>query len=195
VFTLTRPSAAAIENQIAAAGDLPCVAPRILSLIDESSPAARLPVGFAQDRSRSIIGHGQAAFSAAKLAFTRWRMFDLGWARVANPQQSITPGQIVAVEVHSLRLWSLNLSRITEVIDNPTRFGFIYSTTEMHVEEGEEKFLLELDPTSGEVSYQLEAVSRPRNIVARLGFPVTRSFQHRFARDSHLRMQQEVGSH
>jgi uncharacterized protein (UPF0548 family) len=58
----------------------------------------------------------------------------------------------------------------------------------MHVEEGEELFLLEFDPATGQVSYQLEAVSRPRNLLARLGFPITRAFQHRFARDSHQRM-------
>ncbi len=119
-------------------------------------------------------------------------MFDLGWVRVANPNASIAPEQIVAVEAHSLGLWTLNLSRITETVDTPTRFGFLYATTEMHVEQGEERFLLELDAATGKVCYDLEAVSRARDPLARLGFPVTRAFQHRFARDSHRRMWEEV---
>ena len=119
-------------------------------------------------------------------------MFDLGWTRVANPHASITAGQIVAVEAHTLGLWTLNLSRILEVVDTRTRFGFIYATTEMHVEQGEERFLLEFDPETGHIDYVLEAASLPRNALARLGFPVTRSFQHKFARDSHRRMRQEL---
>jgi uncharacterized protein (UPF0548 family) len=188
VFTLARPSAAAIEKQIAAAGGLPCVAPRILSLDKKENPHLRLPYGFSRDLSQSCPGHGDAAFAAAKLAFARWAMFDLGWARVANPEASMKPGQIVAVEIHSLGLWSLNLSRVVEVVDTPTRFGLVYSTTQMHVEEGEELFLLEFNPETGELTYQLEAVSRPRNPLSRLGFPISRAFQHRFARDSHQRM-------
>lgn len=152
----------------------------------------RLPFGFVRDFSRSKIGHGEAAFAVAKLAFARWAMFDLGWARVTNPSALIAPGQIVAVEVHSLGLWSLNLSRIVEAIDTPTRFGFVYSTTRMHVEEGEEFFLLEFEPSTGDLSYQLEAASRPRNPLAKLGYPVTRALQHRFARESHRRMQKEL---
>ena len=119
-------------------------------------------------------------------------MFNLGWVRVANHEAPIAFGQIVAVEVHALGLWSLNLSRIAEVVDTPTQFGFIYITTALHVEEGEERFLLDFDPATGNVWYQLEAISRPRNPLARLGYPVTRAFQHKFARDSRQKMQAEI---
>jgi uncharacterized protein (UPF0548 family) len=119
-------------------------------------------------------------------------MFDLGWVRVANSDAAIAPEQIVAVETRTLRLWTLNLSRITQAVDSATKFGFVYATTAMHVEEGEERFLLDLDLATGEVYYDLEAVSRPRTALAQLGLPVTRSFQHRFSRESHLRMREEV---
>lgn len=191
MFTLTRPSATAVKKQIAAAATLPFVAPPLSSLNGGRAPDSRLPFGFARDFSRSRIGSGEAAFAAAKLAFERWAMFNLGWVRVANPEAIIAVGQLVAVEVHALGIWSLNLSRVTQAVDSPTRFGFIYATTEMHVEQGEERFLLEFDLASGDLFYQLEAVSRPRNSLAWLGFPVTRSFQHRFARDSHRRMLEE----
>ena len=121
-------------------------------------------------------------------------MFNLGWARVANPTARIVPGQIVAVEACTLGLWSLNSNRVLEVVDAPNGFGFLYATTEAHVEQGEERFLLELDPDSGEVRYTLEAVSRPRNVLARFGYPVTRGFQHRFARDSHTHIREVVSA-
>jgi uncharacterized protein (UPF0548 family) len=62
----------------------------------------------------------------------------------------------------------------------------------MHVEQGEERFLLRFDTVTEEVWYELEALSRPRNWMAKVGYPVTRAFQHRFARDSHRRMQAAV---
>jgi uncharacterized protein (UPF0548 family) len=119
-------------------------------------------------------------------------MFDLGWVRVANAPALIAIEQIVAVEVHTIGLWTLNLSRITAAVDTPGRFGFVYATTAMHVEQGEERFLLEYDSATSSVWYDLEAVSRPRHPLTRLGFPVTRAFQHRFARDSHERMREEI---
>jgi uncharacterized protein (UPF0548 family) len=144
------------------------------------------------DRLRSPIGKGSAAFAAARRAFARWVQFDLGWMRVANPEVSIALGQIVVVEAKAFGLWSLNLSRIVETVDTASRFGFVYATTAHHVEQGEEIFLLELDPADGTVWYHLEAISRPRHPLARLGYPFTRALQHRFARESHRRMRAAV---
>ncbi len=117
-------------------------------------------------------------------------MFDLGWVRVVNMDAPIERRQIVAVEVYALGLWSVNLSQILETVDSEAQFGFLYSTTLHHIEEGEETFLLRFDAVTGEVSYELEAVSRPRHFLARAGYQLTRSFQHKFARDSHRRMSQ-----
>lgn len=119
-------------------------------------------------------------------------MFGLGWVRIANPQALIVAGQIVAVEAHTLGLWSPNLSRIVDVTDTESRFGFLYATTEVHIEQGEERFLIEFDQETGQVYYELEAISFPRSSLARLGFPVTRAFQHKFARDSHFRMRETI---
>ena len=124
----------------------------------------------------------------AREAFQRWEQFDLGWVLVANPTARIALGQMVAVEAHTACLWSINLSRIVEIVDSPTRFGFMYATTALHVEEGQERFVIDFDPDSESVSYLIEAVSRPRHILARIGYPFSRAMQHRFARDSHARI-------
>ena len=155
-------------------------------------PAPLDPGRFAHDQSQSILGFGDEVFSSAKRAFMNWKMFDLGWVRVVNAAAPIKCGQIIAVEVRALGFWSVNLSRILETVDSETQFGFLYSTTNQHVEQGEETFILRRNPKTAEVSYELEAVSRPRHFLARLGFPVTRFFQHRFARDSHRRMREAV---
>ena len=124
--------------------------------------------------------------------FRNWTQFNLGWVRVANSSARIEIGQIVAVDVQSLGLWSLNLSQIVEVMQTESRFGFIYKTTPGHVEEGEERFEVLLDEKSNSVWYETEAVSRPRNLMALLGYPITRRFQRLFARDSHTRMKLAV---
>lgn len=154
-----------------------------------------LPTGFALDRLRTEIGSGRETFECAVAAFKTWVHFDLGWARVANALTPIEIGRIVAVEVHSLGLWSVNLSQIVQVIQTERRFGFIYKTTAQHVEEGEERFEVMFDAQSELVWYEMEAVSRPRDLMALLGYPVTRAFQHRFARDSHRRMREAVSGH
>jgi uncharacterized protein (UPF0548 family) len=193
MFKVKRPTAGDVETQVAAARLAAVTGPGFLTL-----PAGvnnrRYPVGLAHDHSRSLLGAGWPVFDAAKQAFRRWTTFDLGWVRVANPDASITIGQVVAVEARTMGLWTLNLSRIVGILEDEWQFGFIYSTTKMHVEQGEERFQVEMDTNSGNVWYEIEALSRPRNALARLGYPVTRAFQHRFARDSHRRMKQSAAS-
>jgi uncharacterized protein (UPF0548 family) len=150
------------------------------------------PGTFAHDRSRSSLDFGDDVFASAKRAFAAWKMFDLGWVRVVNTTAQIECQQIIAVEVRTLGFWSVNLSRILETVDSKTQFGFLYSTTNQHVEQGEETFILRRNPETAEVSYELEAVSRPRHFLARQGFPMARFFQHKFARDSHRRMREAV---
>ncbi len=191
MFRLTRPTTTEIAQQIAAAEKLPSHEPLLLPL--EHGPGERrLPAGFAHDLSRSLLGQGADVFHAAKQAFERWAPFDLGWVRVANPQASVETGQMIAVEIHTFGLWTLNLSRIIDKVETPHRFGFVYSTTPMHIETGQEKFLIEFDPASGDVWYELEALSRPRHPLVQLGFPIVRALQHCFARDSHRGMWEAV---
>jgi uncharacterized protein (UPF0548 family) len=190
VFHLTWLSPQRIAQQVEAAQQLPPACPILLTL--NQGLTARVPCGFALDISRTQIGHGPQAFAAAHHAFAQWLQFDLGWVRVANPTARIAVGMLIAVEAHTAGLWSLNFSRVTETIDTFTRFGFLYSTTRHHIEEGQERFILEYDPATGALSYLIEAVSRPRHPLARLAWPYARAMQHRFARDSHARMRQAV---
>jgi uncharacterized protein (UPF0548 family) len=187
MFSLLRPKQSALRRRLEIARNLPGSygIPRDTQCGPDE---LHVPEGNVRDHMRTEIGHGAQAFAAACLAFRQWRQFDLGWVRVANPEVAIKPEEIVAVEAHTLGLWSLNFSRILYVIDEPDRFGFGYGTTASHVERGEERFLLEFYPVSGAVSYDLLAVSQPANWLACLAYPYTRSRQKRFARESHRQM-------
>jgi uncharacterized protein (UPF0548 family) len=178
------------DRLLAAASEVPPASPSLLAVT--GGLLGSLLKGFAHDLSRSEIGRGRHAFESGREAFQRWEQFDLGWVQVVNPTAAIAAGQLVGVEAHTACFWSVNLSRVTEIIDSPTRFGFMYTTTALHVEEGQERFVLEFDPETESVSYLLEAVSRPRHFLARMAYPFSRAMQHRFASDSHARMRRGV---
>src|SRR5579862_2110779 len=110
MFSLRKPSQSSIQRGLATAKSLPLNYG--IPLNTQCGPdELNIPRGYALDHTRSQIGRGPNAFEAAKSALRRWHHFDLGWVRVANPAAAIEIGEIVAVEVRALGLWSLNLSR------------------------------------------------------------------------------------
>jgi uncharacterized protein (UPF0548 family) len=139
------------------------------------------PDGFTLDHSRVHIGTGQAGFDSAKEAIRQWKMFDLGWLSLSREEVTMREGQVVTVLASHYGFWSLNACRIVYVVDEVDRFGFAYGTLRSHAEIGEERFMVEL--RDGAVWYEILAFSRPRTL-ARLGYPLSRALQKRFARDS-----------
>jgi uncharacterized protein (UPF0548 family) len=191
VFRFSKPTAAEMDAAITQAISLPNQGAEWFDSVGRLKERS-IPFGYAHDFASLQVGIGKAVFAAAQNALAEWKQFDLGWVRVANAEAVVGLDQIVAVEVQVLGLWSLNLSRIVQVMDTPARFGFVYATTALHVEQGEECFLLDFDPQTESVIYRLEAVSRPRNIFAKLAYPFTRAMQHRFAGESLMRMRDVV---
>ena len=150
-----------------------------------------LPAGYNVDHNRVELGKGPEVFTAAIQAIKEWKMFNIGWCEVFPPRAAITRDTNVAILAHHLGFYSLNASRIVYLIDEEQpirRFGFAYGTLEDHSEQGEERFSVEMDPNTGHVIYDLLAFSRPRHPLARIGYPFSRMFQKRFARDSKLAM-------
>jgi uncharacterized protein (UPF0548 family) len=114
-------------------------------------------------------------------------MLDLRWVRLYWPNTPIVVNENVAVLAHHLGCYWLNACRIVYVIDEDTpmkRFGFAYGTLDDHAESGEERFLVEWNRASDEVSYDLLAFSRPHQFLSRFGRPFARRLQKRFATQS-----------
>jgi uncharacterized protein (UPF0548 family) len=151
------------------------------------------PLGYVVDHTRFKLGTGQVAFTVAKDALKKWEQFRLGWVEPCWPETSIEPGQVVAVLAHCCGLWSLNACRIEYVRDEPRKFGFAYGTLPGHVESGEERFAVEWHEDDA-VWYDILAFSRPSHFLARLGYPLVRKLQRRFARDSVAAMKRAVES-
>ena len=187
MFLTHRPTKSAIEKFIDESTDLP-LSYQPIGLAKESPP------GFNVDMASAIVGHGADVFARAKRALTEWRHFELGWVELFPRAAPIEPGTVVAVLAHHLGFWSLNGCRVVHKFgdDDVTEFGFAYGTLTNHIEMGEESFAVSLSRETEEVIYQIRAVSKPRALLARIGYPYARISQSRFRRDSIAAMRRAI---
>lgn len=147
----------------------------------------RPPKGYDVDHNRISVGHGERTFAAAVDAVRRWEMFNIGWVTLYSPTVPIETGRTVAILISAWGVWSLNAARIVYLVEDEgavTRYGFAYGTLADHMESGEERFSIEWRKEDDSVWYDLFAFSRPRHPLARIGKPLSRRLQRRFARDS-----------
>lgn len=155
------------------------------------------PPGYVVDHTRIKLGVGEQVFELAKSSIRRWEHFQLGWVEASPTETPIQKGEVVAVLGHVLGLWWLNACRIVYVVDEIgliTRFGFAYGTLPGHAESGEERFLIEWNRSDDSVWYDILAFSQPNYFVTRIGYPLVRLFQKKFARDSAAAMVRAVGA-
>ena len=186
MFLARRPSQSVVADFRAAQGEANLTYSPV-GLSESSRP------GFNHDRLREVVGHGDAAFQAAVAALEQWSQFAFGWVELFPPKAPLKVGTNVAVLASHLGFWSLNACRVVEEFnESGTRFGFAYGTLAEHAESGEESFVVELDP-DGSVWYEIRATSRPRALLARLGYPISRRFQASFRSASVRALKRVVG--
>jgi uncharacterized protein (UPF0548 family) len=187
MFSLTRPSENEIRRFISKQKE------SCLSYPEVGSSATTAPSGYNVDHNRVELGGGELTWRRATQAIRTWRMFEMSWVTLHFPCAPIQVGVDVAVLVRHFGFYSLNACRIVYVVDEDgpsARFGFAYGTLEEHAESGEERFMVEWNRDQDKVWYDILAFSRPRKILARLGYPLSRSLQRQFARASKAAMLQ-----
>jgi uncharacterized protein (UPF0548 family) len=188
MFSLSKPSEKSIREFISSQSG------KAFSYAETGSTRGKAPHGYAADRNRVRLGADADAFQRAKDAVRQWKVFDMPWITLCWPDTPIKEGATVAVLISHYGFWSLNACRIVYVIDEhgtTERFGFAYGTLPNHGEFGEERFTVEYNTDDRIVWYDIYAYSRPGRL-ARLGYPLSRSLQKRFARDSMKSMQEAV---
>jgi len=190
LFLLTQPTDEQIRNIIAAQRNAAFSYPAV------GATGGTIPAGYMLDHNRVRLGAGEATFERATAAVRRWGMFDTGWMRLCWPDAPIAPGTTVVVLASLPGLWSLNVCRIVYTIDaedaTSRRVGFAYGTLPVHEALGEERFQVEWNHPDDSVWYDILAFSRPKSLMARLGYPVARLMQQRFGRDSKRAMVRAV---
>jgi uncharacterized protein (UPF0548 family) len=156
-----------------------------------------VPERYNLDRNRVRLGEGSGTFERACSALFDWKMFDIGWVELLHPAAPISPGQTVLVLARTCSLYSLSATRVIAMIDDDSggpmrRRGFSYGTLQHHVERGEERFSIEHHREDDSVWYDILAFSIPQHLFARVGYPLSRAAQRRFAVDSKAAMLRAV---
>ena len=187
MFSLTAPSDSDIRRFISKVKDTG------FSYLEVGASATTAPAGYNVDHNRAQLGRGDGTWQRAVEAIRAWRMFSMPWVSLHWPSAPIQVGTDVAVSIHHFGFYSLNACRIVYVVDEEgpiERFGFAYGTLGEHAESGEERFTVEWNREDDSVWYDILAFSRPRQMLARLGYPLSRLLQKQFAKGSKLAMLQ-----
>jgi uncharacterized protein (UPF0548 family) len=192
MFLLKRPTDEQIHAFLASQRNLP------FSYREQGATRNLPPRGYSIDHNRLELGEGAAVFERGVQALKGWKHFDLGWVKLFPANAPLAVGSTVAVRVRHFAVWSLNACRIVYLIDEKKgpvrRFGFAYGTLPAHAECGEERFTIEWEAVNDSVWYDILAFSRPRHWAAKVGYPLTRWWQKRFAQHSLRAMAREVKS-
>jgi uncharacterized protein (UPF0548 family) len=175
---LTRPSEVRIRQFLTQQRGLPYSYP------DVGSSLGKPPAGYVVDHHRVRLGTGLRVFERARAALGDWAMFRVGWVEACPAALPIEEGTTVALLARGLGLWALFACRIVCLIEEhgPVEsYGFAYGTLPGHALSGEERFTVRWDRAEGSVWYDLLAISRPSRLTWRLGYPLIRRIQRRFA--------------
>ncbi len=148
------------------------------------------PAGFAVNQWKVEIGKGEAVFEQAKAAIRQYRMLDLGWVQRVGPAEPIALNSLVCTIARQMGVYSLNVARIVYVDDQTsTRFGFGYGTLPEYALVGEERFTVEMDIASKNVTFEIFSFSRPKSLLMTMCRPLLRRAQRRFCVDSSTSVQ------
>lgn len=137
-----------------------------------------LPVGYHHLRESLVLGTGDEVFAAAADTLMTWQMHARAGVRRVSGRQRVT----LDTDVEFRFLGQTIPCRVVAVVDKPGLRGFAYGTLPGHPETGEERFEVERDPTSGEVTARVTAFSRPGTWRTRLIGPLGRLLQWRMAK-------------
>jgi uncharacterized protein (UPF0548 family) len=185
MFRLVAPSADEISHFISKQQQT------CLSYPEVGASAGKIPNRYNVDHNRIKLGTGDVTWHRAVKAIRDWKMFNIPWLRLCWPTAPIQVGTDVAVLVHHFGFYSLNACRIVCVVDEDgpvKRCGFAYGTLAEHAESGEERFTVEWNLADNDVWYEILAFSRPMKLAAKLGYPVSRFLQYKFAAASKAAM-------
>jgi uncharacterized protein (UPF0548 family) len=188
MFLLSKPGEELVRQFISAQHGLPFSYSEVGATKDRPGP------GYTIDHNRIKLGQGEETYQRAISALRSWQQFDLGWVSIVPGKTPVEVGSTVAVQAKTFGFWSLSACRVVYVIDEREpveKFGFAYGTLPDHVECGEERFTIEWQKsTDNSVWYDIYAFSHPQHPLVKLGRPVARRLQKRFARESLARMLQ-----
>lgn len=129
-----------------------------------------LPDGFRHKVWQQTIQHDD--FDRATNAIREWAGHDAAGISRWPEKPQIAIGETLAIGIPVGPLAVLGTSRIVDVVDEPTRYGFTYATLPHHPADGEESFIIERQP-NGPLTVTVTAVWRGAILANYLCPPLT----------------------
>lgn len=182
MFLLTEPSEGRIREFLLEQSKMQFSYPEVGASRDAVPPS-----GYPINHKRTELGTGPETFRSAVEALHNWSMYEMDWTRLCWPDTPIKEGSVVGVLARHYGFWSLNACRIIYTLDDHNgvmRKGFAFGTLPGHSEQGEERFTVEWDHNSDRVIFELFAFAKPKHLIARIGYPISRRLQKLFAVES-----------
>jgi uncharacterized protein (UPF0548 family) len=138
-----------------------------------------LPTGFHHDRYEVALPNRPDAFERGAEGLRQWAAHREAGLTV-EPHEPPAEGATVAIAAPVGPLTAVAICRIVAVVDVADCYGFAYGTLPGHPEQGEEAFVV-VRGTDG-VKFRVVAFSKPAEMLARLGGPLTRAIQQATSR-------------
>ncbi|UDY35269.1 DUF1990 domain-containing protein [Dermatobacter hominis] len=173
MISLRRPGTARIERYLA---ERAAVAP---SAPPSDHRRGAVPAGFRRLRAERTIGVGDATFERARAGLRAWAAHRGAGVEVVPADVEPAVGCDVAIVTRQAGGWVLASCRVVDVVDRPDRWGFTYATLPGHPVSGWESFTVASSEDG--VRFEVDAVSRPADLLLRLGGPVPAYLQRRMA--------------
>ena len=183
MIRLRRPSAREVEAVLGSSARPPSY-PEVglTAKLDAPDVRAAITARYDLDRHAFTLGRGRALFDRARSSLLAWRQFEIPWLRL-HGGSPVRSGQIVATVTSVAGVWFLNPCQVVyeDSVLGGDSVSYAYGTLAGHEESGEERFCVTFDAASDEVRYEIVAFSRPATVLTKLGYPVARAIQRRFA--------------
>ena len=117
----------------------------------------------------------RADFARAVDALSLWRVHEHS-GLIVRSDGPMAVGTNVAMNARLPVAGYIDVTcRVVAVVDEPDRFGFAYGTLSVHPEQGEESFVVTRDGDA--LRFDVSAISRPANVLARLAGPIADRLQ------------------
>jgi uncharacterized protein (UPF0548 family) len=175
-LSLRRPSADALARFVAEQRQLDVT----YADVGATRTGADVPK-FTVDAWSVELGAGDAVFARARDGIRAWAAHAAAGVAVTPSDTPIAEGETVAFVARTGGLYMRAACRIVWTVDDDDAFGFGYGTLPGHPECGEESFVVRRRADES-IVFEVNAISRPRHPLARLGGPITRALQVRAAR-------------
>jgi uncharacterized protein (UPF0548 family) len=132
------------------------------------------------------LGKGKTVFEQAISNLEAWQMYQTSWTFIQA--KTLQENMVNALLAKHFGFYSVQVIKVVYILREPKRVAFAIGTLPSHAEQGEERFMVEI-LEDGNVYYDILAFSKPRHVLAKLGYPLSRYLQKTFAKDSLKAMQ------